>query len=82
MNDIIMNIVNNWDRELSKKYGGELEIDYEDGKYYACAFHDEAKIIDGKEYDSWIEKIKEIDCLGSSFEIEDMCSQHSIPVCH
>ena len=82
MENVIKNIIQKWNTELSKKYGGELEIDYENGKYYACAFHNESKIVDGREYDSWVEKIKEFDCLGSSLKIEPICNQLNVPVCH
>lgn len=77
--NIIKSMMQKWE-ELSPKYGGELEVDYEDGKYYACAFHNEP--CGNPEYDSWVERIKEIDCLGSSPEIERICNQFKIPVCH
>ena len=66
-----------WESELSTIYGGELEIDYLDGQYYACAFHDESK----GEYDSWVDKIKEISPLGNNKSIEVACHTLGIPVC-
>lgn len=71
-------IITRWESELSAIYGGELEIDFLDGNYYACAFHNEPK---GK-CDSWIEKLKEFDCLGNDENIEMECHKLDIPVCH
>lgn len=70
-------IKNRWENELSSIYGGELEIDYLDGQYYACAFHNEAK----GEYDSWVEQIKEFGCFGNDKSIEVECKKLEIPVC-
>ena len=70
-------IKNRWENELSSIYGGELEIDYLDGQYYACAFHNEPK----GEYDSWVEQIKEFDCLGNDKSIETECKKLEISVC-
>lgn len=67
-----------WESELSVIYGGELEINFLDGNYYACAFHNEPK----NGCDSWIEKIKEFDCLGNDESIECECHKSGIPVCH
>ena len=67
-----------WEDTLFALYGGELEINFIDGNYYACAFHTEPK----GEYDSWIEKIKEFDCLGNDENIERECHKLGIPVCH
>ena len=39
-----------WENELSTIYGGELEVDYLDGNYFACVFHNESK----GEYDAWM----------------------------
>lgn len=33
MNNKVKEIVKTWESKLSKIYGGELEIDYEDGNY-------------------------------------------------
>lgn len=66
-----------WKSELSTIYGGELEINYLEGNYYACAFHNEPK----GEYDSWIEEIKEFKCLGNDESIETECRKLGIPVC-
>lgn len=68
---------NKWENELSAIYGGELEIDYLDGQYYACAFHNEPK--DG--CDSWLERINEFDCLGNNVTAEYACRKLGIPVC-
>lgn len=73
----LQELKNRWENELSAFYGGEMEIDCFDGKYYACAFHNEPK----GEYDSWIEQIKEFDCLGEDNSIELECSKLGIPVC-
>ena len=70
-------IKNRWENELSTIYGGELEVDYMDGTYYACAFHNESK----GEYDSSVEQIKEFDCLGEDKTIEVECRKLGIPVC-
>lgn len=77
MFEILKEIKEKWDKELSSIYGGELEIDCFDGKYYACAFHNEPK----GEYDSWVERIKEYDCLGKDKLIEAECNKLRIPVC-
>lgn len=66
-----------WESELSAIYGGELEIDYLEGRYYACAFHDEPK----GDCDSWIERIEELDFLGEDVSIEKECSKLGIPIC-
>ena len=71
-----------WDDKLQEKYGGELEIDYINESYYAYAFHNEPKIVEGFQCDSWLEKIEEIDCIGNSKEIEQYCIQLGIHVCH
>lgn len=71
-----------WEDELSAKYGGELEVDYINGTYFVCAFHPEPKAIESVQYDNWIEKVKEFECLGNSKEIESYCSQLGIQVCH
>ena len=70
-------IKNRWENELSAIYGGELEVDYMDGTYYACAFHDEPK----NGCDSWVEQIKEFDCLGKDEMIEAECRKLGISVC-
>lgn len=79
-------IKSRWEKEFSMKYGGELELDYLDGNYYVCAFHNEPKVIDTVQYDSWLEPIKEVECLGDRFgnseEIEAACIQLGIPYCH
>ena len=74
----LKNIKARWESELSTIYGGELEVNYLDGNYYACAFHNEPK----DEYDSWIEEIKEFECLGNDESIETECCKLDIPVCH
>ena len=66
-----------WENELSTIYGGELEVDYLEGDYYACAFHNEPK--NGCDY--WIEEIKEVPCLGNDESIEAECRKLGIPVC-
>ena len=73
----VKEIKNRWENELSAIYGGELEIDYMDGTYYACAFHNEPK----NGCDSWVEQIKEFDCLGKDKMIETECRKLGIPVC-
>ena len=70
-------IKNRWENELSVIYGGELEVDYMDGTYYACAFHNEPK----NGYDSWVEQIKEFDCLGKDKMIETEYRKLGITVC-
>ena len=70
-------IKNRWENELYAIYGGELEVDYMDGTYYACAFHNEPK----NGCDSWVERIKEFDCLGEDKMIETECRKSGIPVC-
>lgn len=77
MFQILKEMKERWDHELSSIYGGELEIDYIDGKYYACAFHNEPK----EGYDSWIEQIKEFHCLGEDESIETECRKLGIAVC-
>lgn len=77
MFDKMLEIKNRWDKELSVIYHGELEVDYIDGLYYACSFHNEPK----GEYDSWIEVIKEFNCLGGDKSVEAECKKLGIPVC-
>lgn len=66
-----------WENELSAIYGGELEVNYLDGNYYVCSFHNKPK----DEYDSWIEELREFDCLGNDESIEAECHKLDIPVC-
>ena len=66
-----------WENELLNIYGGELEINFLDGNYYACVFHNEPK----GECDSWLERIREFDCLGNNVIIEEECHKLGIPVC-
>lgn len=66
-----------WENELSIIYGGELEVDYLEGNYHVCVFHDEPK----NGCDSWIEEIKEVACLGNDESIETECRKLGIPVC-
>ena len=67
-----------WEDTLFSVYGGELEINFIDGDYYACAFHNKPK----DNYDSWVEKIREIECLGNDESIEQECIKLDIPFCH
>ena len=71
-----------WDDELSMKYGGELEINYVDGNYFAYAFHNTPKVINDIEYDSWIERIKEFEALGKMSGLEEICNELGIAICH
>ena len=41
--DTIRNIVELWKTQLASVYGGELEVDYRECAYYACAFHNDPK---------------------------------------
>lgn len=67
-----------WENNLCSIYKAELEVDYIDGAYYACAYHDEPR----GGYDSWLEEIKEFSCLGNDKSIEIACHKLGIPVCH
>lgn len=78
----IRNIVELWKTQLASVYGGELEVDYRECAYYACAFHNDPKKINGVLYDNWVEPLKEIECLGTDSAIEHICSELGIPVCH
>lgn len=80
--DTIRNIVELWKTQLASVYGGGLEVDYREGAYYACAFHNDPKKINDVLYDNWIEPLKEIECLGTDSAIEHICSELGIPVCH
>lgn len=66
-----------WENELSAIHGGELEVNYLDGNYYACSFHNEPK----DKCDSWIEELREFECLGNDESIEMECHKLGIPVC-
>ena len=80
--DTIKNIVELWKTQLASVYGGELEVDYREGVYYACAFHNDPKKINDVLHDNWVEPLKEIECLGTDSAIEYICSKLGIPVCH
>lgn len=84
MHEKLLEIKEAWEHELSARYGGELEIDYfppdkddDLNGYYACAFHNEPKGV----YDSWVEKIREFECLGNDKSIIGECHKLNIPVC-
>ena len=84
MKSTLTKIKEMWENKLSTTYGGKLEVDYfpksQDDElhgYYACAFHDEPK----NGCDSWVERIKEFDCLGTDKSIPLECHGLGIPVC-
>lgn len=85
MQIVLSEIKKKWHEELESAYGGELEVDYfspdkQDTSvagYYVCAFHNEPK----GEFDSWVEKIREFECLGNDKNIEVDCARLGIPVC-
>lgn len=77
MKKILKEIKEKWEKDLSVIYGGELEVDYLDDGYYACSFHNEPK----NGYDSWVEQLKEFNCIGNDESVETECHKLGIQVC-